>query len=143
MKMQITKQHTEVPKTSTASFTFHRRSLRAMLAFTAFVCLCAGSAIAQVKQVGDLTSFTVQDHPKVDFVNAKAMPLPANSSQPDSVQATIQALLESIDLGSVWRFAGAEGTGLMSPVFLRHAGQGKWRSITAGFRDQQSPIHHG
>ena len=142
MKTQITKQHTnkvattmsgiqtenpevtqrrrnQMPKTAITLFTFHRRFLSAMLAFTVFVCLCEGLANAQVRNMGGLTSFTVQDlHAKVDFVNAKAMPLPSSTLPPDSIQATIQALLAPVDLGPSGSSPGAQGTGIMSPVFL-------------------------
>ena len=118
MTTQI-RQHTTVSKTSNNPFTLHRRSLRAMLAFTALVCLCAGSAIAQVKQMGDITSFTIQGpQSKVDYVNAKAMPLPSNNSQPDSMQATIQALMSSIDMGPTGGSSASQGSGVQSPVFL-------------------------
>ncbi len=140
MKTQITKQHTEVPKTSNTSFTFHRRSLHAMLAFTAFVCLCAGSAIAQVKEAGGITSFTVQDHPKVDFVNAKPMPLPSNNSQPDSVQATIQALLSSVDLGPSGGSEGAQGSGIQSPVFLGTPAQQEGGVLPPDFGTSNHPF---
>lgn len=89
-----------------------------MLAFTAFVCLCAGSAIAQVKEAGDITSFTVQNNPKVDFVHAKAMPLPSTSSQSDYVQGMLQALMSAVNLGPSGGTSAFEGTGVQSPVFL-------------------------
>jgi len=89
-----------------------------MLAFTALVCLTAGSAIAQVKVSGSVTSFEVQEHPQLDFVNAMAMPLPSSNSLPNSSQAMLQALTSSIDLGPSGGSAGAEGHGVMSPVFL-------------------------
>lgn len=119
MTSQITGQHTEARKPSNNSFTFRHGSWRAMLTFMAVVCLCAGSALAQVKEMGDLTSFAVQDHPSVDFVNARAMPLPSNSSQPDPIQATIQALMMgAVDLGPSGGSSASQGTGVMSPVFL-------------------------
>src|SRR5215475_5052104 len=100
MNLQTTRQNTQAPKPSNNSFTPHSSSLHMMLAFVALVCLCAGSAIAQVKEVGKITSFTLQDHPKVDYVNAKAMPMPSNNSQPDTQQAMIEALLGSVDMGA-------------------------------------------
>ena len=89
-----------------------------MLAFTALVCLCAGSAIAQVKQMGDITSFTIQGpQSKVDFVNASNA-IPSNKLQPDSMQATIQALMSSIDMGPTGGSSASQGSGVQSPVFL-------------------------
>lgn len=115
MRMQIAQQHTEATKSSNH---VQGRSLRAMLAFTALICLCAGMAVAQVKEAGNITSFAVEEHPKMDFVNAKAMPLPSNNSQPNSSQAMLQALTSSIDLGPSGGSGGAEGSGAMNPMFL-------------------------
>src|SRR5271166_1529112 len=109
----------QVPKTAITLFTFHRRSLSAMLAFTVLVCVCEGLANAQVTSVGRLTVFNVQNpEADVDFVNAKVMPLPSTPLAPDSTQAAIRSLLAPADLGPSGSSAGAQGTGIMSLVFL-------------------------
>lgn len=100
-------------------FTFHRRFLSAMLAFTVFACVCEGSATAQVKSVGRLTAFTVHNlDADVDLGNAKVMPLPSNPLPPDSTHAMIQALLASTNPGPSGGSRGAQGTGIMKPVFV-------------------------
>jgi len=100
-------------------FTFHRRALIAMLAFTVFACVCAGLANAQVKNVGSLTVFNVQNpEADVDFVNAKPMPLPSNPLPPDTTRGLIEALESKQQVGASGGSSGAEGTGITSPEFL-------------------------
>src|SRR5262249_42093354 len=100
-------------------FSFHRRALTAMLAFTVFGCVCEGLAKDQVTHVNGLTALKVQNpQAGVDFVSAKPMPLPINDSPEDTTQSLIQALLSTPALGTPGYSSGAEGTGNMSPVFL-------------------------
>ena len=81
-----------MPKTLTTLLTFSRRSLTVTLVFTVFACLCGGLADAQVTNAGGLTVFNVQNpQAHVDFVNAKAMPLPSNPTVLDPTQAMIAA----------------------------------------------------
>jgi V8-like Glu-specific endopeptidase len=100
-------------------FTFHRRTLIAMLAFTVFTCMSAGLASAQVTNKGHLTVFNVQNpEADVDFVNAKPMPLPSNPLPPDTTKALIKALESKQRVGTTGGSSGAEGTGITSPEFL-------------------------
>jgi hypothetical protein len=100
-------------------FSFHRRALSAMLAFTVFGCVGEGLAQDQVTQVNGFTVLQAQNpQPDVDFVNAKPLPLPINDSPADTTQATIQTLLSIPDLGARGYEPGAMGSGQLSPVFL-------------------------
>jgi V8-like Glu-specific endopeptidase len=116
---QTQRRRNQVPKTTIPLFSTHRRALSAMLAFTVFGCVCEGLAKDQVTHVNGLTVLEVQNpQAAVDFVNAKPMPLPINDSPEDSTQSMIQALLAAPDLGPSGGSLGAQGTGIMSPVFL-------------------------
>ena len=103
--------------------TFSGRSLTAILVFA---CLCGGLAGAQVKKLGDLTVFHVQNpQPQPDFVNAKAMPLPHNPVVLDFTQAMMEDLLSPPALGTPGFSSGATGNGSESPVFLGTPAAGK------------------
>lgn len=100
-------------------FTFNRRALIGMLAFTFFACMCTGLANAQVSNAGRVTVFHVPNsEDSVDFVNAKPMPLPSNPLSPDTTKALIQALESKHNEGPTGYSAGSEGTGITSPEFL-------------------------
>ena len=82
---------------------------------------CAQQAIAQVNQQGNVTVYTARrtDTGVVDYVNAKAMPLPQNSAPFDAVQSTVRALLTAQDsTASAGSSDGATGSGIESPLFL-------------------------
>ena len=95
------------------------KPLSAMLAFTVFACVGVSQANAQVTSQGGVTAISVGQSGAVDFVNAKAMPLPANNSPVDP-QAQINALMSKASLGTPGFSAGADGngSGALSPVFL-------------------------
>jgi V8-like Glu-specific endopeptidase len=83
----------------------------------------ASQAIAQVQSIqskGDVTSYSIpQDWPgRVDFANAKAMPLPQSSTPFDAVQSTVSALLRAPETSGASFSAGASGDGAESPSFL-------------------------
>ena len=78
-------------------------------------------ANAQVNQQGDVTVYTARrtDTGVVDYVNAKAMPLPQNSAPFDAVQSTVRALLTAQGAtASAGSSDGAAGSGIESPLFL-------------------------
>jgi V8-like Glu-specific endopeptidase len=94
------------------------KPLSAMLAFTVFASIGVGLANAQVTSQGGVTTLAVGGGDgAIDFVNAKAMPLPASNSPVDP-QAQINALRSSPSYGVSGSSAGATGTGAQSPVFL-------------------------
>lgn len=96
-----------------------RRRLSAILTVAVVGSVCQGLAHAQITQVNGLTVLNVQNAGAVDFVNAKAMPLPTNPVVADATQAMIQALASAKPaLGPSGYSLGAEGTGVISPVFL-------------------------
>jgi V8-like Glu-specific endopeptidase len=81
--------------------------------------VCVGLANAQVRELNGVTVLNVKNSGgNVDFVNAKAMPLPINPSPADSTEALIRALRSTPALGPSGYSHGAEGTGIESPVFL-------------------------
>ena len=97
---------------------FRRRALSALLALTAGA-IGQSVANAQVRQMNGLTVLNIQNSPaNVDFVNAKAMPLPKSTMSPDSTKAMIRALQAAPALGPSGGSAGGNGSGSMSPVFL-------------------------
>src|SRR6202035_1385518 len=75
----------------------------------------------QVKTTNGATVLNVQNPValKVDYVNAKAMPLPTNYAVGDQTQSLIQALTSRPPAPSASQYStGAVGSGFTSPVFL-------------------------
>lgn len=106
-------------RTTVTLFTFSGMASSAMLALTAFVCICLGAANAQVSSVDGVTVLRIQGpQSEPDFVNAKPMPLPSNPVVFDQRQALIQALLSPPASRPSGYSPGARGTGAESPVFL-------------------------
>ena len=80
---------------------------------------CVRLADAQVRELNGVTVLNAKNSGgNVDFVNAKAMPLPINPSPADSTEALIRALRSTPALGPSGYSYGAEGTGIESPAFL-------------------------
>ncbi len=130
-----------MPKTLTTLLTFSRRSLTVTLVFTVFACLCGGLADAQVTNAGGLTVFNVQNpQAHVDFVNAKAMPLPSNPTVLDPTQAMIAAMLSSPALGTPGSSRGAMGTGAESPAFLGTPAAGDGGIVSDDFGTNNHPF---
>jgi V8-like Glu-specific endopeptidase len=104
--------------------TFQRRALSAILVFAVVGCVCQGLANAQAKaQVRSANGLTVLDaqHTQVeavDYVKAKAMPLPNSTLPPDSIQATVRALLAGPVQGPSGGSEGGKGDGITRPAFL-------------------------
>jgi V8-like Glu-specific endopeptidase len=113
------RRRNQTPARVTTLLTSSGRSLAAMLVLAVFASLCGGMASAQVKKMGDLTVFHVQNpQPAVDFVNAKAMPLPRNPLRHDPTQAMIEAMLSPPALGTPGSSPGAAGNGTTNEIFL-------------------------
>jgi V8-like Glu-specific endopeptidase len=89
----------------------------AMLAIAIFAWVEVSPANAQVKSQNGVTGITVGSAEAIDFVNAKAMPLPANFSAPDP-GAHLQSLLSNTSLGTPGVSAGADGNGAQNSIFL-------------------------
>jgi V8-like Glu-specific endopeptidase len=116
---QTQRRRNQVPKTTIPWFSFHRKALGVMIAFTLFGCVCEALAQEQVTHVNNLTVMKIQNPEEdVDFVSAKPMPLPINESPEDTTQSMVRALLSTPALGTPGYAPGAEGTGKTSPVFL-------------------------
>src|SRR5690242_13480560 len=111
-----TKRKPERKATNLSKFAF--QALGALLVLTA-AAIGNGVADAQVRQMNGLTVLNIKNSPaNVDFVNAKAMPLPNSTLPPDSTKAMIRALQAAPALGPSGGSAGGNGSGSMSPVFL-------------------------
>ena len=105
-------------KTTVLLSKFHRGALSALLALAAGT-VGQGIANAQVRQMNGLTVLTIKNSPaNVDFVNAKAMPLPKSTLPPDTTKAMIRALQAAPSLGPSGGSAGGNGSGSMNSVFL-------------------------
>jgi V8-like Glu-specific endopeptidase len=105
---------------------FRSRPLSAILAFAVFACVCAGLANAQVKTVGAVTAFNVQNaEATLDFVNAKPMPLPSNPLSPNTTKALLEALQSKQQAGTPGYSPGGRGTGIATPEFLGTPAVGK------------------
>ncbi len=128
-------------KTATTLLTFSGRLLTAMLVFTVFASLTGGLASAQVTNAGGLTVLNVQNpQADVDFVNAKALPLPLNPSRMDPTQAMIAALMATPAPGTSGSLPGAAGTGAESPVFLGKPAAGEDGVISDEFGTNNHPF---
>ena len=92
------------------------RSMFTLLAIMALAVLCVG----QVQSQNGVTVLTVQNQQqvKLDFVNAKPMPLPAISLPADPKQALINSLMSSPAPGAAGFSAGAVGNGVLDVVDL-------------------------
>lgn len=107
------------PTTTITLFTFQHRALNAILACVVSAFLWQGLANAQVRNIDGLTVLNVENpQADVDFVNAKAMPLPLNPLPTDETQAMIEAMTSTAALGTPDHSTGAKGTGNTSPRFL-------------------------
>jgi V8-like Glu-specific endopeptidase len=116
--------------------------LTLMLVFTVFASVCPGLANAQVTNVGGVTVFNVQNPgASVDFVNAQPMPLPINPFPSNGLEALIQALESTQQLGTPGHSAGAEGTGITTPVFLgTPAGEGNNQVLPPDYGTNSHPF---
>jgi V8-like Glu-specific endopeptidase len=87
-----------------------------VLTIMALAVLCVG----QVQSQNGVTVLTVQNQQqvKLDFVNAKPMPLPAISLPADPKQALINALMSNPAPGMAGFSAGAAGNGALDVVDL-------------------------
>ena len=99
------------------------KKLSCLVGFMAVTLIMGGQhAIAQNQQQGAVISQTIKGNnaSQVDFVNAKAMPLPQNSTPFDPLQSTINALMRAPDpddaVGGV--SPGEVGNGVGRAVFL-------------------------
>src|SRR6266446_3183724 len=96
----------------------------AILALTAFACAAATAAPAQVTQNGRVTTLTSpseasQTAPRIDFANAKPMPLPLSRILPPSQSEAIRKAPDPLLLfGTPAVSAGGVGSGGESPVEL-------------------------
>jgi V8-like Glu-specific endopeptidase len=85
------------------------------LAFMAFTTV----ANAQVSQGKIATTLKIQNTSEaLDIANAKPMPLPKNTQQPNSTQETIRALQSGSAAGPSGFSPGFEGSGETSPVLV-------------------------
>jgi len=96
------------------------KSVFTFLLSALLVVLCVGVASGQVKSQNGVTSFTMQNQqqPKLDFVNAKPMPLPSVPFPANSKQALIDALMSSPARGVAGYSAGEVGKGGLDQVDL-------------------------
>lgn len=79
----------------------------------------AQPTIAQVQTQGGITSYVVpQEQGAVDFINAKAKPLPQSPVAVDPVQSTINALTRPQENATPGFSGGAAGTGVENATFL-------------------------
>ena len=97
-------------------------SSRAFVALLALV-VCQAVANAQViRTEGGLTGLDVQGQSaggdQVDFVNAQPMPLPANPLPSNTVQETIEAMLNAPAPAPNGGSDGGKGDGMTKPIFL-------------------------
>jgi V8-like Glu-specific endopeptidase len=100
---------------------------RALVVVLALVASQAVANAQAVRSQNGLTALDVQQQraaagtaagPEVDFVNAQPMPLPLNPQSPDTVQGTIESLMNSPALGPNGGEDGSNGTGITKPLFL-------------------------
>jgi V8-like Glu-specific endopeptidase len=79
----------------------------------------AQQAVAQVQTRGGVTSYTFQGVQRpVDFVNARAMPLPQSPVAVDPVQSTINALTRPQDVSNRVFSPGSAGSGIQNPTHV-------------------------
>jgi len=93
-------------------------------AFVAFLALVVCQAVANAQDIrteGGLTALDVQRQSAadmVDFVNAQPMPLPANPLPSNTVQETIEAMVNTPAPAPNGGSDGGQGDGTRKPLFL-------------------------